>query len=147
MYFQRYTCEAESFAQSHANSCDETVQVANERPGYKENVYSYGGTGGLPEAAEEAMNSWWGQLANSGIPSDMQFTQAIRSRTSQVVTRWTKMAWWNNVQLGCAIRQCNNFKLVVCMYSPGGNDVGRPIYNIGAPCSACAGECFEDLCS
>ncbi|KAK5964420.1 SCP domain-containing protein [Trichostrongylus colubriformis] len=147
MYRMEYSCTAESYAQSHANSCSQQIQPVAQRPGHKTNVYAYSGSGDEAAAAEEAMNSWWSQLALNGIDNNMLFTQAVRSRTSKPVTRWSKMAWWNNLQVGCAINQCDGLKLVVCMYSPGGNDVGKQIYNVGAPCSQCPGQCQEDLCS
>nr|ALA23449.1 cap-13 [Haemonchus contortus] len=148
MYRMRYTCQAESFAQTHVNSCNDQVIPPEDRLSHKENVYRFEGGGGPADAAEAAMNNWWSQLANYGVPSNMQFTQQLRNRpVSNAITKWSKMAWWNNLQVGCAINQCDGFQLVVCMYSPGGNDVDKPIYNVGAPCSQCPGQCFDGLCS
>ncbi|PIO62648.1 hypothetical protein TELCIR_15782 [Teladorsagia circumcincta] len=57
------------------------------------------------------------------------------------------MAWWNNVEVGCAVRSCNGFQFVVCMYRPGGNNVGERVYDIGAVCSTCPRGCIDGLCS
>ncbi|KAK6043591.1 SCP-like protein, partial [Cooperia oncophora] len=143
---QLWSCDAESYAQSHADSCNQALQPVDVHPGHKENVYRFNGTGDPAGAAEAAMNNWWSQLARNGVPSNMQYTQQVANQTAPV-TSFTKMAWWNNIKMGCAINQCNGFMLVVCMYSPGGNDIGRPIYNIGAPCSQCQGGCIADLCT
>ncbi|RCN25518.1 hypothetical protein ANCCAN_28769 [Ancylostoma caninum] len=76
----------------------------------------------------------------------MIFSQAVRSRRTGIVTKFTKMAWWNNVDLGCAVRNCNSFYFTSCMYGPGGNDVGSNIYTIGAVCSGCSVGCVDGLC-
>lgn len=39
------------------------------------------------------MTDWWGQLANEGIRTDMLFSQDVRSRTSNFVTKWTKVSF------------------------------------------------------
>ncbi|VDM79099.1 unnamed protein product [Strongylus vulgaris] len=56
------------------------------------------------------------------------------------------MAWWNNTELGCAVKNCGTFYFTSCMYGPGGNEVGRRIYNIGAVCSGCPHGCAYGLC-
>ncbi|PIO58739.1 hypothetical protein TELCIR_19819, partial [Teladorsagia circumcincta] len=94
-----------------------------------------------------AMADWWSQLARFGMRSDMQFTEAIRSRQVGKITKWSKMAWWNNQLLGCGMRHCGKFYLVVCMYRPGGNDVGRSVYHVGAVCSDCPETCVDGLCN
>ncbi|KAK5964421.1 SCP domain-containing protein, partial [Trichostrongylus colubriformis] len=132
MYRMRYSCDAESYAQQHANTCDQRVLPPSGRPGYKENIYSFRGSGSQADAAEAATNNWWSQLARNGMRSDMLFTSAVRHRETRRVTKWSKMAWWNNLEVGCAINSCNGFQFVVCMYRPGGNNVGDYVYNVGA---------------
>ncbi|RCN27873.1 hypothetical protein ANCCAN_26390 [Ancylostoma caninum] len=39
-----------------------------------------------------------------GVKEDMKFTSAIRRRTAKIVTHWSKMAWQDNVRLGCGIK-------------------------------------------
>ncbi|XGW11702.1 hypothetical protein V3C99_012855 [Haemonchus contortus] len=146
MYRMRYSCDAESYAQQHANTCNEVVLPPDARPGYKENIYSFRGTGGQADAAEAATNDWWSQLARHGMRTDMLFTSDVRHRQTEIVTKWAKMAWWNNLLVGCAINQCNGFMFVVCMYRPGGNNIGERVYNVGAVCSQCSGQCVDGLC-
>lgn len=66
-----------------------------------------------------------------------------------------QMAWWNNIDLGCAVQNCGTFYFTVCMYRPGyvnlarmkcedntmvifsGNFVNQHVYQVGAVCSGC----------
>ncbi|VDO19140.1 unnamed protein product [Heligmosomoides polygyrus] len=142
-----YDCAAESAAQQHASTCKRKVLPDSGRPGYKENIYRFRNTAASREgAADAAMAEWWDELSRNGMRSDMLFDKATRTRTNGTVTRFTKMAWWSNKSLGCAIQQCRKFYSVVCMYSPGGNNVDNRVYNVGAVCSGCAAVCVNGLC-
>ncbi|VDO95170.1 unnamed protein product [Heligmosomoides polygyrus] len=48
-----------------------------------------------------------------------------------------KMAWHDNVKLGCAHQNCGEVIFAVCHYGPGGNVVDELIYNQGEPCTRC----------
>ncbi|VDM77723.1 unnamed protein product [Strongylus vulgaris] len=48
------------------------------------------------------------------------------------------MVWANTYRLGCEIGDCGSNTLVVCRYSPKGNNIGETVYNPGATASACA---------
>ncbi|EYB83434.1 hypothetical protein Y032_0335g2859 [Ancylostoma ceylanicum] len=115
--------------------------------------------------SSQALTRWWGQLARNGVPSNMIFSEAVRNRQTGIVTKFTKvraatigtqfhsiviilsqMAWWDNINLGCAVRNCNSFYFTSCMYGPGGNIVGSSIYTIGAVCSGCPAGCVGGLC-
>lgn len=147
MYRMSYDCAAESAAQQHASTCKRKVLPDSGRPGYKENIYRFRNTAASREgAADAAMAEWWDELSRNGMRSDMLFDKATRTRTNGTVTRFTKMAWWSNKSLGCAIQQCRKFYSVVCMYSPGGNNVDNRVYNVGAVCSGCAAVCVNGLC-
>ncbi|RCN40503.1 SCP-like protein [Ancylostoma caninum] len=144
MYPMEYDCTAESYALSHVRKCDRQLSPQQARPGYKENinVFFTTGTNGELAAVEHAINKWWGQLRTHGFPTNMIFTEAVRRRTTNVVTKFAKMAWWSNTQLGCATHRCNGFYFTSCMYGPGGgNIVGQAVYQIGAVCSGCSGTC------
>ncbi|KAL6733528.1 hypothetical protein Aduo_004170 [Ancylostoma duodenale] len=97
-------------------------------------------------AAQWAMASWWSQLAKFGIRTDMLFTERIRRRRNRNIRKFTKMAWWNNVRLGCAIRNCGSFIFTSCMYAPGDNYVGQHVYQVGAVCGGCPSGCENGLC-
>uniref|UniRef100_A0A183GWG2 SCP domain-containing protein n=1 Tax=Heligmosomoides polygyrus TaxID=6339 RepID=A0A183GWG2_HELPZ len=57
MYTLEYDCDAESYAQQHANTCDEEVLPQSGRPGYKENIFSYKDTSGTPKQAADAVGA------------------------------------------------------------------------------------------
>ncbi|WKX95492.1 hypothetical protein Q1695_012168 [Nippostrongylus brasiliensis] len=140
----QYNCDAESYAQQHANTCDGKEQPASGHYGYKENIYIDRNTAATKEeSADRAMDSWWGELSSKGIRTDMLFTKAAYKTGIQ---HFTKMAWDNNVYIGCAVAHCNSFNFVVCMYSPGGNTIGERVYKVGAVCSGCPNSCTGGLC-
>lgn len=53
---------------------------------------------------------------------------------------YTQMVWANTKEIGCAMTYYKrgwNHYLLVCNYGPGGNIIGRPVYEIGHPASRC----------
>ncbi|EYB90403.1 hypothetical protein Y032_0220g2499 [Ancylostoma ceylanicum] len=96
-----------------------------------------------------AVSTWWSELAKHGIRSDMLYTRKISRRKRKRLSSFSKMAWWNNVFIGCAIQACDDFYFTSCMYGPGGNIVDAKIYEIGAPCSGCGPTCNPEagLCT
>ncbi|EYC41696.1 hypothetical protein Y032_0559g3446 [Ancylostoma ceylanicum] len=89
---RRYDCNAESYAQQHVNTCDGVYQPAYAHPGYKENVNVLGRQSDFAGAAQWAMSSWWSQLARFGMRTDMLFTEAIRTRTTNNIRKFTKVS-------------------------------------------------------
>uniref|UniRef100_A0A7I5E758 SCP domain-containing protein n=1 Tax=Haemonchus contortus TaxID=6289 RepID=A0A7I5E758_HAECO len=133
-----YDCAVEASAIRHAQTCDGELSSEGSRPGLKENIQKIDDLSlDYSAAAEQAMTIWWSELARSGIRSDMLFDYPTRHRTTNIVTHWSKMAWHDNVRLGCAIQRCKSFYFAVCQYGPGGNVVGDYIYNVAAVCSTC----------
>ncbi|EYB81007.1 hypothetical protein Y032_0395g660 [Ancylostoma ceylanicum] len=89
-----------------------------------------------------AIATWWSELARFGMRSNMMFYQSEFHRGNRNVLSWSKMAWWNNKRVGCAVKQCSGYFVTSCMYSPGGNNVNQYVYRVGAVCSDCpAGQC------
>ncbi|RCN31250.1 SCP-like protein [Ancylostoma caninum] len=149
MYRMKYSCAAESFAQQHAGSCVTTQLPAHAMPGYKENYHVLRNVQTTREGAvQNALTTWWSQLARFGMRSNMMFYNSEFQRGNNNVLSWSKMAWWNNVELGCSVQHCGTFFLTVCMYKPGGNNVNQHVYQVGAVCSGCPrGQCDGDaLC-
>ncbi|EYB83444.1 hypothetical protein Y032_0335g2868 [Ancylostoma ceylanicum] len=146
LHIERYDCDAESYAQQHVNTCDGVYQPEYAHPGYKENVNVLNRQSNFEGAAQWAMASWWSQLAKFGIRTDMLFSQQIRSARQRSIRKFTKMAWWSNTRVGCAIRNCGSFIFTSCMYAPGGNIVGQHVYRVGAVCAGCPGTCQNGLC-
>ncbi|RCN39801.1 SCP-like protein [Ancylostoma caninum] len=140
MYRMKYTCNAESYAQQYIQSCNTNGLPAYTHPGYKVNTHvlrtletSDAG------AAQNAMATWWSQLARFGMRSNMMFYNSEFRRGNRNVLSWSKMAWWNNKEIGCSVQRCSSFYYVACMYKPGGNNVNQHVYKVGAVCSECGG--------
>ncbi|EYB81869.1 hypothetical protein Y032_0372g147 [Ancylostoma ceylanicum] len=143
MYRMKYTCAAESYAHQHASSCRTTPLPAYAMPGYKENFHVLRTVQTTPAGAiQNALASWWSELARFGMRSNMMFYRSELHRGNRNVMSWSKMAWWNNIELGCSVQNCGRFYFTVCMYRPGGNNIDQHVYKVGAVCSDCPkGQC------
>ncbi|EYC37164.1 hypothetical protein Y032_0818g2514 [Ancylostoma ceylanicum] len=143
MYRMKYTCDAESYAHQHASSCVTTPLPAYAMPGYKENFHVLRTVQTTPAGAiQNALASWWSELARFGMRSNMMFYRSELRRGNRNVMSWSKMAWWNNIELGCSVQNCGRFYFTVCMYRPGGNNIDQHVYKVGAVCSDCPrGQC------
>ncbi|PIO66925.1 hypothetical protein TELCIR_11346, partial [Teladorsagia circumcincta] len=62
---------------------------------------------------------WWRELPLYGVNIEMRFTSEVRHRQDRIVTHFTKMAWHDNVRLGCGHHRCDGFIFAVCHYGPG----------------------------
>ncbi|EYC27833.1 hypothetical protein Y032_0008g207 [Ancylostoma ceylanicum] len=143
MYRMKYSCNAESYAIQYVSSCQPRVLPEYTHPGHKVNTHVLRTVQTTEAGAiQNAMATWWGQLARFGMRSNMMFYGSENRRGNRNVLKWAKMAWWNNKEIGCAVRKCGTFFYTACMYSPGGNRVNQHVYKVGAVCSDCPkGEC------
>ncbi|EYC44935.1 hypothetical protein Y032_0445g1586 [Ancylostoma ceylanicum] len=149
MYRMKYSCEAESYAQQQVTNCIRRPLPEYTHPGYKLNLHVLNTVQTTFEGAiQNALSRWWSQLSRFGMRSDMKFVPRECQGGNRNVLSWTKMAWWNNKHLGCAVQRCRGFFLTACMYSPGGNQAYHHVYKVGAVCSQCPkGQCDgEALC-
>ncbi|EYC44218.1 hypothetical protein Y032_0468g2011 [Ancylostoma ceylanicum] len=143
MYRMKYDCDAESYAQQHVATCNANGLPEHTHPNHKANLHVLNTVQTTPEGAvQNALTSWWSQLARFGMRSNMMFYDSELQRGSNNVLSWSKMAWWNSIYLGCSVKHCGTYYLTACMYRPGGNHVNQYVYKVGAVCSECAkGEC------
>ncbi|RCN31947.1 SCP-like protein, partial [Ancylostoma caninum] len=140
MYRMKYTCNAESYAQQYIQSCNTKGLPQYTHPGYKVNTHVLRTLQtSVAGAAQNAMYTWWSQLARFGMRSNMMFYNSEFRRGNRNVLSWSKMAWWNNKEIGCSVHRCSSFYYVACMYKPGGNNVNQHVYKVGAVCSECGG--------
>ncbi|RCN47695.1 SCP-like protein [Ancylostoma caninum] len=149
MYRMKYDCNAESYAQQAVSTCRKTPLPASALGGHKQNLHVLNTVHTTPVGAiQNALATWWSELARFGMRSNMMFYQSEFRRGSRNVLNWSKMAWWNNRRVGCAVQSCGGYFVTSCMYSPGGNNVNQYVYRVGAVCSDCpAGQCDgEALC-
>ncbi|RCN24748.1 SCP-like protein, partial [Ancylostoma caninum] len=143
MYRMKYSCDAESYAIEYVAKCEHRGLPEYTHPGYKANLHVLRTTDTTEAGAiQNALVSWWSELARFGMRSNMMFYQSEFKRGARSVLNWSEMAWWNNKEIGCAVRKCDKFYLTACMYTPGGNDVDQHVYKVGAVCSDCPkGQC------
>ncbi|RCN47831.1 SCP-like protein [Ancylostoma caninum] len=149
IYRMKYNCDAESHAQQYVHTCQTGGLPEHTHPGYKVNRHVLNNPRATKEGAvQAAMTTWWSQLANNGIKSNMLFDSGEPKRGANNVLSWSKMAWWDNIYLGCSVKHCGSFFYTVCMYKPGGNRVNEHVYRVGRVCADCpAGQCDGDaLC-
>lgn len=138
MQVMTYDCIAEESARRHAKSCSGKLSDPDSRPGYKENIVHITKTYlNDVDTARKASDRWWKELSMHGVNAEMNFTSEARHRTSKIITHFAKMAWHDNVKLGCAHQNCGEVIFAVCHYGPGGNVVDELIYNQGEPCTRC----------
>ncbi|EYC43310.1 hypothetical protein Y032_0497g2493 [Ancylostoma ceylanicum] len=120
MYRMKYSCEAESHAQQYISSCNVRGLPAHTHPGYKVNTHVLRNVRvDQIAAAQNAVVTWWGQLARFGMRSNMMFYNSETRRGNNNVLSWAKMAWWSNRNIGCSLQNCGSFYYIACMYSPG----------------------------
>ncbi|CAJ0604405.1 unnamed protein product [Cylicocyclus nassatus] len=146
MYRMKYDCTAESYAQKAVSNCSSIPMPERDLGGHKQNIHVLSTVQTTVEGAiQNAVLTWWSELARFGFRSNMVFFPSDRVEKANV-TSWSKMSWWGNQRLGCAVQHCNNYYLTSCMYSPGGNNDYSYVYPIGAVCSDCpVGSCDSQL--
>ncbi|EYC37360.1 hypothetical protein Y032_0799g2411 [Ancylostoma ceylanicum] len=91
MYRMKYSCAAESFAQQHAGSCVARHLPQHAMPGYKENIHILRNVQTTREGAiQNALTSWWSELARFGMRSNMMFYNSEFQRGNRNVLSWSK---------------------------------------------------------
>ncbi|KHJ82258.1 SCP-like protein [Oesophagostomum dentatum] len=149
MYRMKYDCDAESHAQQAVSTCRTTPLPSHALGHHKQNLHVLRTVHTTPEGAiQNAVVTWWSELARFGMRSNMMFYPSERTRGHRSVENWSKMAWWSNMRIGCAIQHCGLYYVTSCMYHPGGNYDYAYVYRVGAVCSDCpSGSCdYQALC-
>uniref|UniRef100_A0A0N4X1L1 SCP domain-containing protein n=1 Tax=Haemonchus placei TaxID=6290 RepID=A0A0N4X1L1_HAEPC len=87
------------------------------------------------QAIRFAVKHWWSRVRkDGGIGQEVTFKEGNAGRP---ISTFTKMAWATTQKMACVARECPYHWSVVCLYNPGGNQVGSQIYERGSPCTAC----------
>ncbi|CAD5220862.1 unnamed protein product [Bursaphelenchus okinawaensis] len=103
-------------------------------------------------ALNDSMFAWWDEI--SVYPYGPQVLVF-----SDQTGHFTQMAWANTNKVGCAVQFCSNgpqngwdfanWAFTVCDYSPAGNVLTEPLYDIGPVCTSCpslSDPCDDGLC-
>ncbi|PIO76289.1 SCP-like protein [Teladorsagia circumcincta] len=139
---QIYDCDVEQTMMEWAKTCQTWQAPSSARKGYGQNRFSIRPIEpNKTIVAEKAVNNWFSQLAQKGVPQENMLNLDVFYRG---VWYYTQLAWQWSYQLGCAVVDCNGFTYAGCEYNPSGNFLYSLIYEIGEPCQTdedckCAG--------
>ncbi|KAH7694630.1 venom allergen-like protein vap-2 [Aphelenchoides avenae] len=82
-----------------------------------------------------AAKSWWNELAEHGVRSDLRFT-----KRDMKIGHFTQMAWASTTAVGCGLNWCpeKNMTIFICNYMAHGNIISNAtrIYEKGKPCKS-----------
>ncbi|PIO56008.1 SCP-like protein [Teladorsagia circumcincta] len=127
-----YDCDVEQTMMEWAKTCQTWQAPSSARKGYGQNRFSIRPIEpNKTIVAEKAVNNWFSQLAQKGVPQENMLNLNVFYRG---VWYYTQLAWQWSYQLGCAVVDCNGFTYAGCEYNPSGNFLGSMIYEIGEPC-------------
>ncbi|KIH54683.1 SCP-like protein [Ancylostoma duodenale] len=144
----KYSCQLEVSARDHAVTCRNRPSSPSTRPNIEENVARIP-KNSVPdrvEAIRKAITLWW-KTGRKEKPIGVALTFR-RHHLNSPIRHFTKMAWAQTREIGCAVRDCGSSYIAVCHYKPGGNIINHKIYEAGRPCSRCPANarCSEGLC-
>lgn len=130
-----YNCTAEAYAHSIAKRCTDRASPYRMRPGWVENIQKVRGQPDVLSALKNALSTWKDEMYRYGLPSNV-YTPKIKA--TYKLTRFTKMIWGTNQQIGCATHLCNGgFYTTVCLYREFVQRLFESIYSLGPTCQGC----------
>jgi len=133
-----WDCSLEAQAQSWSNGC-----VFQHSGFHGENIWSatnYPGTNG--DLLAMAGDDWWAELKKYGV-STSDVNNYSTATFNKGTGHFTQMAWGITNKLGCGVARCGTggkTVIITCQYTPTGNMMSTPIYQIGTACKSNA-EC------
>ncbi|CAJ0601730.1 unnamed protein product [Cylicocyclus nassatus] len=150
MQRMRYDCQLEEDVISFVSTCPTAKSAEYSRPNIGENFVRFPrqGLATFLAAAKKAVESWWNVILTEEGPGLQLYFRHVHVGTP--IESFTQMGWSTSRKLACAVALCRSDFVVVCRYSPKGNNVGRVIYKKGTPCTQCAAGswCTKDaLCT
>ncbi|KHJ86407.1 SCP-like protein [Oesophagostomum dentatum] len=144
IFRMKYSCDAESYAQQAVSNCRQTLLPRYAVGNHKQNIRIMRSSNTRTQAIRNALSTWWTQLNRHGFRSNMIYYPGDDKRRRRIDS-WTKMAWWNNLFVGCAMKLCGPVWVFTCMYGPGGNYDYSYVYRVGRVCSDCTSGCDEQF--
>uniref|UniRef100_A0A4D5R9Y7 Cysteine-rich venom protein n=1 Tax=Scolopendra viridis TaxID=118503 RepID=A0A4D5R9Y7_SCOVI len=128
--------EIAAIAQRVAENCifQHTPQAQRTTKNYEylgENIYA----GSYPDPIPRSVKKWYEEVKD--------VTPAIVSSYSKpgnaIIGHFTQMVYANTEALGCGYAKSadDGEAFVFCLYGPGGNYPGKPVYKQGSPASEC----------
>ncbi|KHJ92051.1 SCP-like protein [Oesophagostomum dentatum] len=137
MYRMQYDCDAESYAIQAVSNCRTTPLPEDAIGTHKQNIHVLRTTQTTPEGAMQ--NVCFSPRKFLLVLGSLMLMQGAGDMVESIgKLRWSKMAWWDNIRVGCATQNCGTYYVTSCMYNPGGNYVNSYVYRVGAVCSECS---------
>ncbi|VDO93403.1 unnamed protein product [Heligmosomoides polygyrus] len=114
-------CPSTEFSKEYRQTVLDVHNNLRMRPGWVENIQKVRGQPDVLSALKNALSTWKDEMYRYGLPSNV-YTPKIKA--TYKLTRFTKMIWGTNQQIGCATHLCNGgFYTTVCLY--------RELYGFG----------------
>ncbi|KAI9562742.1 hypothetical protein GHT06_010196 [Daphnia sinensis] len=97
-----------------------------------------------PNWADSAIYPWYSEVENVDCRSISSFT-SLQARNGQNIGHYTQMVWAGTTAVGCASIGYSDYSipempfriLYVCNYSPPGNYIDQPVYEVDFSSSYC----------
>ncbi|WKY11282.1 hypothetical protein Q1695_003112 [Nippostrongylus brasiliensis] len=134
-----YSCTLEQNAYDWARQCINKKSPGSDR---YENIYVHNDRSlARREVARLAMERWWRQITNNGLPANHIFVD--KKGTNML----SKIIYDEGRRVGCSVVKCSTFTIAVCRYDPAGPAFNTQYYLLGAACNRCDGRpCSAGLC-
>ncbi|EUB56851.1 GLIPR1-like protein [Echinococcus granulosus] len=148
MLLMEYSKEMEMLAAYWAAHCIYEHPDRSRYPQYREVGQNLALTAGFKPSLTESVCVY---------KTESRFYKFANNSCSHVCGHYTQLVWATSIQVGCAMRQCDDLRphwpnpqyLTVCQYKPPGNYVGRKPYIRGRSCSKCPRGylCYRNQCA
>ncbi|PIO56249.1 SCP-like protein, partial [Teladorsagia circumcincta] len=135
-----YDCAIEENTMEYLKKCNFAHSPREERPGLGQNIWEFSDNNyDKSAAAARAMNDWFAELAQHGVPGD----NILSDKVLYKIGHYSQMVWQSSYRLGCGVHSCPHMMFVACEYGPAGNIFDHPIYDVGDPCTT-DGDCNDN---
>ena len=103
------------------------------------NVFRQSSSSDVSSAIDEAIQEWVVETAVATIPTMAQPGSTGLDVGVDIYNTYSQVVWASTSLVGCAVSECADGNLVVCEYSPAGNDGESAWYHHAPQASECPG--------
>lgn len=97
-------------------------------------------------SAEAHIKRMIGNWFDEHVDADMSTINALPAGPGKPIGHFTQMVQQHSGRLGCAVvefRESNWYTIYMACNYASANMLGEPVYDVGEPCSDCAGACSK----
>ncbi|PIO56364.1 SCP-like protein, partial [Teladorsagia circumcincta] len=110
-----YDCAIEENTMEYLKKCNFAHSPREERPGLGQNIWEFSDNNyDKSAAAARAMNDWFAELAQHGVPGD----NILSDKVLYKIGHYSQMVWQSSYRLGCGVHSCPHMMFVACEYGP-----------------------------